>query len=248
MANFWQQLDNQLSAGLADWNIYTTLLCLIIIAYGVYPAFFSPEPDIHPLLLARQSAPSRVRQSGESATYRSLDIPHSYPLRKGLNVKDPGQPRWTAGRDGDLRDIWTRAVSGPVDADGKPTGQPPGKISVVLGKEEVITHDFGKLTAEVNAVGKHLHANGAKRVAIYLSNSVEFLVTLFGMHYTEVNGLAELIVDHSLFVLWVDTNSCTTRAATGDLSHHLERNASRCIHIRGGRCSSDGTCQILHRS
>ena len=181
MASVLQQLDDQLAKGLADWNIYTTLLCAIIISFFLYPVFFSPEPDTHPLLLARQSAPSRVRQTGESATFRSLDTPHSYPLRTGLNVKDLGQPRWSAGRDGDLTDIWKRAASGPVDGDGKPTGQPQGTVSVVLGKEEVITYDFTKLTAEVNAIGKHLQEHGGTHVAIYLFNSVELLVTLFGM-------------------------------------------------------------------
>ena len=181
MASVLQQIEDQLAKGLAEWNIYTTLLCVVTVSYFFYSIFFSPEPDIHPLLLARQSAPSRVRQPGESATFRSLDTPHSYPLRKGLNVKDPGRPKWTAGRDGDLRDIWNRAASGPVDGDGKPSGLPPGKISVILGKEEVITYDFGKLTAEVNAVGKHLQDHEGTRVAIYMFNSVELLVALFGM-------------------------------------------------------------------
>ncbi|KAL9130262.1 MAG: hypothetical protein Q9217_001512 [Psora testacea] len=189
MANIWKQLDDQLAKGLADWNIYTTLLCVIVISYALYPAFFSPEPDVHPLLLARQSAPSRVRQPGESATFRSLDTPHSYPLRKGLNVKDPGQPKWTAGRDGDLRDIWNRAAGGPVDGDGKPTGQPSGNVSVVLGKEEVITYDFGKLTAEINAVGKHLQEHGGTRVGIYLANSIELLVTLFACAFYGVTPI-----------------------------------------------------------
>ena len=194
MANIWQQIHNHFEGGLVEWNIYTTLLATILVCYAVYPALFSPEPDIHPLLLARQSAPSRVRQPGESAVFRSLDTPHSYPLRTGLNVKDPGQPKWTAGRDGDLRDIWKRAASGPVDGDGKPTGQGAGKVSVVLGKEEVIAYDFKKLTAEVNAVGKHLQMNGGKRVAIYLSNSVEFLVTLFGMSEGTLISYIQLMV------------------------------------------------------
>ena len=107
-----------------------------------------------------------------------------------MNVRDPGQPKWTAGSDGDLRDIWKRAASGPVDKDGNPTGQAPGKVSVVLGKEEVIEYDFKKLTEEINAVGIHLQKNGGKKVAIYLANSVELLVTLFSMH----NALGNLPV------------------------------------------------------
>lgn len=131
------------------------------------------------MLLVRQATASQVRQPGESATSRSLETPHSYPLKTGLNVKDPGAPKWSGGKDGDLRDVWRRALSGSVDNDGKPTGQ-VGKVSTVLGKDEVIEHKLEKLTAEINAVGKHLRGRERKRVAIYLPNSVEFLVTFFG--------------------------------------------------------------------
>lgn len=180
MTNWLQQLDDRLYAGLAEWNAYSTILVLLIVTILVYPAFFSPEPDIHPLLLARQSSGSRVRQPGESATFRSLDVPHSFGLRTGLNVKEPDQPRYQPGRDGDLRDIWRKAVNGSTGEDGEEKGK-KGKISVVLGKEEVIEYEMDALSKEVNAIGKHLRQHGGSRVAIYLSNSVEFLVALFGM-------------------------------------------------------------------
>ena len=174
-----QQIDNQLEQILKGWNISTTLIFLVLISYLLYPVFFTPEPDIHPMLLVRQATASQVRQPGESAIYRSLETPFSYPLKTGLNVKDPGAPRWSGGKDGDLRDVWKRALSGAVDNEGKPTGQ-VGKICTVLGKDEAIEHNLDKLTAEINALGKHLQSRGRERVAIYLPNSVEFLVTFFG--------------------------------------------------------------------
>jgi hypothetical protein len=177
--SIFQQCDSQLEQILAGWNIYTTLIFLILVTYLIYPLFFYAEPDIHPLLLARQSAASHVRQPGESATFRSLDVPHGYPLRTGLNVKNPGAPKWTSGRDGDLRDVWKRAVSGPVDNDGKPTGG-PGKILTALGKQEIIEFSFEKLSGEIIAVGQHVRNHGGSRIAVYLPNSVELLVTLFG--------------------------------------------------------------------
>ena len=175
-----QQVDSQLEQILAGWNIYTTIICLIFGIYLIYPLFYYADPDIHPLLLARQSAASPVRQPGESSTFRSLETPHGYPLKTGLNVKDPGAPKWTSGKDGDLRDVWKRAVSGPVDNDGKPTGE-PGKVLTVLGKEEAVEHSFAKLSGEINAIGQHVKVHGEGRVAIYLPNSVELVVSLFGI-------------------------------------------------------------------
>ena len=180
MASIFQQLDSQLEEILAGWSIFTTLLLVAIGAYIAYPLIFYVEPDVHPLLLARQSSASRVRQPGETAVYRAQETPHGYPLRSGLNVKDPGQPKWTAGRDGDLRDVWRRACSGQPEAkDTQSTGQ-VGVIKTVHGKEEVVEHTFEQLSKELNAIGKHMQDHGSKRVAIYLSNSVELLVALMG--------------------------------------------------------------------
>lgn len=175
------QVDAQLDQLFAGWNIYSTLICVALITYLIVPLFFFKEPDVHPLLLARQSTPTRVRQPRESAVYRSLETPHGYPLRSGLNVKDPGTPKWTSGRDGDLRDVWKRAKDGPVDNEGKPTGQ-SGSVSTVMGRDQVARSDFNSLSADVSSAGAHLKSHGGQRVAIYLSNSQELLVTLFGTY------------------------------------------------------------------
>ncbi|KAL8802541.1 MAG: hypothetical protein Q9200_006548 [Gallowayella weberi] len=180
-----QKLDAGLEQLFAGWNIYTTLLCLGLVTYLLYPVFFSRDPDTHPLLLARQSSPSYVRQPGESATYRSLETPQGYPLKSGLNVKDPGAPRWAAGKDGDLRDVWRKAFQGPVGDDGKADGE-PGKIFTVMGKDGVTEHELPDITKEINAVGEYLSQHAAKRVAIYLPNSMEFLVTLFASAFYNV--------------------------------------------------------------
>lgn len=177
--SFIRQLDQQLEKLLADWSIYTTIIFLSLVAFLLYPVFFSRDPDTHPLLLSRQANVAPVRQPGESAIYRSPDIPYGYPLRSGLNVKDSGAPRWHSGRDGDIRDIWKQAIKGPVDSEGNPSGV-PGKIVTILGIEAVVELGFVKLTKEMNALGKHLKNNSGSRVAIYLPNSAEFIVTLFG--------------------------------------------------------------------
>jgi hypothetical protein len=172
MASLNQMMNAYLEQLLAGWNIYTIALGVLLGAALVYPLIFGKDSDTHPALLARQASPSHIRQEGESAAYRCLEVPHSYPLKSGLGVKDPGAPKWTAGRDGDLRDVWKKAVEGH---EGK-----KGHIVSIMGKETK-EHKLEDLTADIIAVGEHLEEQDAKRVAIYLPNSVEFIVALFGL-------------------------------------------------------------------
>ncbi|KAL9039628.1 MAG: hypothetical protein Q9214_004800, partial [Letrouitia sp. 1 TL-2023] len=164
-SSFVQQLDAQLERLFAGYNIYTTLILIGIFTYLVYPLFFSKDPDTHPFLLARQSSASFVRQPGESAIFRSLETPHGYPLRSGLNVKDPGAPKWSSGKDGDLRDVWRKAVQGPTSDDGKSTGL-PGKVLTVLGKAEVVEHKLEDMSKEINALGHFMKQFRDPRVAV----------------------------------------------------------------------------------
>ncbi|KAL8932162.1 MAG: hypothetical protein Q9211_006487 [Gyalolechia sp. 1 TL-2023] len=205
-----QQLDAQLDQLFAGWNIYTTLLSIGIVTYLLYPVFFTPVPDWHPFLLARQSSPSHVRQPRESAVYRSLETPSSFPLNSGLNVKDPGAPRWASGRDGDLRDVWKKAIQGPTDDHGKSTGQ-PARIITVLGKEEAVDHKLVDLSREMNAVGEYLSQHAANRVAIYLPNSTELLVTLFASAFY---GFTPILVPQEQSL---DDLSKMLRAANADV-------------------------------
>lgn len=171
------KLDTLVADVLADWNIYTTLIAGTIITFLIYSFATSKEPDIHPFLLARQSTAFPVRQPGESAAYRSLETPHGFPLRSGLNVKDPGAPKWTAGRKGDLRDVWKTAVRGAA-ADGKLSGK-QGKIYTVLGRR-AIEQSLEQVTQEINVIGSRLQSSKAKTVAVCLTDSVELLASIFG--------------------------------------------------------------------
>lgn len=205
-----QQLDAQLESILAGWNIYTIIIAVVLGVYLVSPLLLYIEPDVHPLLLARQSSASYVRQPKESAVYRSLETPHGYPLKSGLNVKDAGQPKWTSGRDGDLRDVWKRAASGPVDADGKRTGEQASKVIMTHGKEEAIEYNFAKLSSEINAVGQHMKAHGRRRVAIHMPNSVELLVTFFGRLVGGLSQITTLNDNCSFRFLRPNANSVTS--------------------------------------
>jgi hypothetical protein len=95
------------------------------------------------MLLSRQAQASPVRQPGESAVFRSQAAPHGIPLNSGLGVKDPGDSKWARGRDGDLRDIWRKVVTGVQDKEGNETGE-HGRIMTVLGTENVVEHDIGE--------------------------------------------------------------------------------------------------------
>ena len=173
-----EKLDAALSDLLAGWNIYTTIFAGILSAFAIYSVVSNKDPDIHPFLLARQSTASPIRQAGESATYRSLETPYGFPLRSGLNVKDPGAPKWTAGRRGDLRDIWKTAVRGALNEDGTTSGK-QGKIYTVLGKK-LVEHSLAQVTQEINVIGRHLQKAEVKTVAVCLTDSIELLAAIFG--------------------------------------------------------------------
>lgn len=186
------KLDALVADVLADWNIYTTLIAGTIVAFLIFSFVTSKEPDIHPFLLARQSTAFPVRQPGQSAAYRSLETPHGFPLRSGLNVKDPGAPKWTSGRKGDLRDVWKAAIRGAAE-DGKVSGK-QGKIYTVLGRRAV-EHSLEQVTQEINVIGSRLQSSKATTVAVCLTDSVELLATIFaGAFY----GFKTILIPHNL--------------------------------------------------
>jgi hypothetical protein len=177
-----------------QWSLSTTIIATFLFFYFAYPLLTWKDPDVHPFLLARQANASPIRQPGESAIYRSIEIPYGYPLRAGLGVKDPGAPKWSSGRNGDIRDIWRQAARGPLKDDGTPAG-PAGKLYTVLGREKVVERDLDSVTLEINAIGKHIQEAGGKKVAICLSNSVELLAGIFA---TSFYGLETVLVPHGL--------------------------------------------------
>ena len=178
--NMIGQLDQAIGTFFAQWNTASTIIVGLLAFVLIYPLVVSKDPDTHPFLLARQAQASPIRQQGESATYRSTEIPYGYPLRSGLAIKDPGASKWTTGRDGDLRDVWRQALTGPKKEDGTFTG-PTVKVTTILGVEKIIEHDLSGLTLDINVVGQYLKDAGSRKVAVCLSNSVELLCTVFGM-------------------------------------------------------------------
>jgi hypothetical protein len=224
MANMIEQLDAQLADLLSGWNLYSTLLALAIVGYFAYTIVTAEDPDTHPMILLRQSSPGYVRNKGESAVYRSPEVPHGYPLRTGLNVKAPGAPAYAGGKDGDLRDIWRR-VTGEIPLEKTHGGSVSGaggaqaKILTVLGKVEVIEHNISEITKEIVVVGNYIKKQGGKRVAIYLPNSIEFLAALFACAFY---GLDAILIPYNqphpeVIDLLKMTKADTLVAAAGSL-------------------------------
>lgn len=173
------QFDEGLSSLLGQWNGYSTAIATAFVLILTYAIMNRVEPDIHPMLLARQASGSAVRNEGESPVYRGNSAPHSMPLNGGLNVKDAGASKWAPGRDGDLRDVWRRTVSGPPEEDG-PKGK--GRIMTVLGSESVIEHNLSMAVSSLvvrshrtneTHYRRHHPANQPNRTAYHLSRREE---------------------------------------------------------------------------
>ena len=173
------KLDSLLASVFAEWDTASTLITTTILVFLAYCLFSLKDPDVHPYLLARQATEAPVRQPGQSAAFRNLEVPHGFSLKTGLNVKDPQAPKWTGGRNGDLRDIWNQAIRGTTSADGITAAGQRGKLYSVLGRK-VIEHNIDDVTAEINVIGKYVRDSQAKTVAVSLSDSIELLASLFG--------------------------------------------------------------------
>lgn len=134
------QLDQAISSLIGQWNGYSTAIATVMVAIVTYAIMTRVESEIHPMLLARQAQGSPVRNEGESPVYRGNSAPHGMPLNSGLNVKPFGAPKWAQGRDGDLRDVWRRVISGAPAEEGR---KGKGRILTVHGRENVIEHNPG---------------------------------------------------------------------------------------------------------
>ncbi|ESZ89730.1 hypothetical protein SBOR_9887 [Sclerotinia borealis F-4128] len=186
--NFMLYVDESITGVLSDWDIYSTLIVTVLIGFFTYTVLTSRDPDSHPMLLARQSQASPVRQEGQSAIFRNHTSPHGIPLNSGLNVKDPGDSKWTPGRNGDLRDIWRKAVTGAIDREGKETGE-IGNLMTIYGSDKLVTHKLADVTRQINLIGQHIKQNGGANIAIYLPNSIEYLAILFACAFYDLSAV-----------------------------------------------------------
>lgn len=76
MPGLIEQIDGLIADLLAGSNVYTYGLVAAIVGWIGWTIFDIQDADTHPLLLARQAQASYVRKYGESAAFRSPEIPH----------------------------------------------------------------------------------------------------------------------------------------------------------------------------
>ncbi|KAG7710536.1 hypothetical protein KL949_000889 [Ogataea haglerorum] len=81
------------------------VLILVITLALVAPQLVSNLRDIGTVALEKQASISPTKKPGESAVYRSVDVPHGLPLTTGLRIQTGYQMR-----DGILKDIWYEAL------------------------------------------------------------------------------------------------------------------------------------------
>jgi hypothetical protein len=132
---------------------------------------------------------------------------------------------YSAGKDGDLRDIWRR-VTGEIPLERGATSSGTATIMTVYGKEGISEHKIEGISKEIAIIGKHLKDHGAKRVAIYLPNSIEFLAAIFaGAYY----GFTPILIPYNqphpaLVDLLVQTGADALIAQAGSvpLAHVIE--------------------------
>jgi hypothetical protein len=148
-----------------ELDVLSLVLIGIISVLLVVPILFPADPDTFSFILNNQSQPSKVRHPGESPLYRHRDQPHGYPLITGLSLRKG----YEAPRDGDLRDVWEIALEKNVT------------LGIVRGGK----CEFEKLAGrqeELERLGNGLRqlAGEGGKVAIYMPNTIENLLTNFG--------------------------------------------------------------------
>jgi hypothetical protein len=166
-----------------ELDIISLILLALIVIFLVIPLLFPSDPDTFPFILNNQSLPAKVRYPKESAIYRHRDQPHGYPLISGLSLRKG----YEAPRDGDLRDVWEIAL------------QKNATVGVVRGGR----CDYEKLSSrqeDLIKLGNGLRelAGENGKVVIYLPNTVENLLTIFGTYSRRTHGLILACAFHSL--------------------------------------------------
>jgi hypothetical protein len=148
-----------------ELDILSFILLAIIVILLIIPVLFPADPDTFPFILNNQSQPSKVRHPKESAIYRHRDQPHGYPLITGLSLRKG----YEAPRDGDLRDIWEIGLQKNVT------------LGIVRGGR-CVYEKLSDRQEELKKLGSGLKelAGENGKVAIYLPNTIENLLTSFG--------------------------------------------------------------------
>jgi len=222
------ELDIILLSLVSQADLLTSLLAVLIGLVVTYSLTWSRQPDVHPMILGRQSYVGRVRNINESPIYHSLDAPGGR-MRTGLGIRLAQDRPYAPARDGDLRHIWL-VVTGqavfPTAATRLVQNKPAGTKQTIftISGLGAVRHVPDDVTREISAVGCYLRKCGSNRVAVYLPNSVELLATVFGT--VEPHTIRPQLTPSSVRFLWLDRRAASLRSAWS--SHCRDAHARRC--------------------
>ncbi|OUM54523.1 hypothetical protein BVG19_g3928 [[Candida] boidinii] len=85
--------------------LLTILIASLVLIYLSLPYLKNNLTDVDILALLNQSSTSHTRKLGETTIYRSIDVPHGFPLTTGLRIRSGYNLR-----DGNLKDIWYNCI------------------------------------------------------------------------------------------------------------------------------------------
>lgn len=119
-------------------TLVLTALVTLLIAWPYLKEYLN---DVNPIFLQRQSSIGPTREKGESAIYRSVDVPHGLPLTGGLRIKFDYRLR-----DGSLKDIWYLALYGTTGTkkDLSKTILSIGGKTLSIGQVNTLIHQAAK--------------------------------------------------------------------------------------------------------
>jgi hypothetical protein len=146
-----------------------TLLWLVSIPaiFFLYSHFAREWREIDPVLLEHQTSIGETRKACESATYRSVDVPHGMQVTRGLSLRNGYKIR-----DGCLKDIWHLALSNR-DETMKPT-------RVSLGEK---TFTIGQVNSALHRIAQRLEKY--QKIAVYgkLNENPELLLVVWSCFF-----------------------------------------------------------------
>ncbi|KAL8751172.1 MAG: hypothetical protein Q9184_006148 [Pyrenodesmia sp. 2 TL-2023] len=96
-----------------------------------------------------------------------------------------------------------------------------------MGKEHVVSHKLGDISKEINALGEYISHHTANRVALYLPNSVELLITVFASAFYGFTPIlvpqGQSLEDLSEMLRAADADTLITAAGSVPLQGLLEQ-------------------------
>lgn len=151
--------------------LLTILIASLVLIYLSLPYLKNNLTDVDILALLNQSSISHTRKLGETAIYRSIDVPHGLPLSTGLRIRSGYNLR-----DGNLKDIWYNCI---IDLKESTNSNNNNKrINFIKDKDSINLLKLNKLCHSLeNSINNS--TNFKKFTLISPLNSINSIIVLF---------------------------------------------------------------------